>query len=259
MGRPKALLPWGGRTLVEHVVASLEAAVDEVVVVTSQELDLPPLAARVVRDDRPAWGPLAGLAVGLEAAEAPLAFAASTDAPHLSSRFVEAVLASGGAAAPVVDGFVQTLAAAYPTRAGAEAARRLLDAGRRRPLDLLEALDYRPLAPEELPDLDALRGFNTPADYLAAVAREEPEATAILELVGHLRSAAGRGEIPVPVGTLGEVLAQAPAPLEPIDAGRNRVAAPYVVSLGGRDFVRDLSVPIGPGERVILLDSNAGG
>ena len=256
MGRPKALLPWRGRPMVEHVVEVLRGAVDEVVVVTSQELDLPPLCAHVVRDEELAQGPLAGLAVGLGKVEAPIAYATSTDAPFLSSEFVAAVLGCGKAAAPLVDGHVQTLAAAYWTARGASEARRLLAAGRRRPLDLLEALDYRALAPDELPELDSLRGFNTPDEYLAAVADSEGDATAVLEFVGHVRATAGCDAIRVPVGTLAAVLARAPDPLELCEEGR--VASAFLVSLGGRDFVRDGRIPIGPDERVVVLDSAAG-
>jgi molybdopterin-guanine dinucleotide biosynthesis protein A len=243
--------------MVEHVVEVLRGAVDEVVVVTSQELDLPRLQARVVRDEEHAQGPLAGLAVGLSQVEAPLAYATSTDAPFLSCEFVAAVLGCGKAAAPRVDGHVQTLAAAYLSARGASEARRLLAAGRRRPLDLLEALDYRELAPDELPELDSLRGFNTPEEYLAAVADVEGDATALLEFVGQVRATAGCDSVRVPVGTLASVLARAPGSLELCD--EDRVARPFLVSLGGRDFVRDARIPIGPGERVVVLDSAAGG
>jgi hypothetical protein len=32
-----------------------------------------------------------------------------------------------------------------------------------------------------------------------------------------------------------------------------------LVSLGGRTFVRDVTIPIGPGEQVIVLDASVGG
>lgn len=257
MGRPKALLPWRGRRMVEHVVEVLRGAVDEVVAVTSEELDLPPVRARVVRDAESGLGPLGGLAAGLAAVEAPTAYATSTDAPFLSPAFVRAVLAVGEAAAPFVDGFVQTLAAAYPSRDGAREARRLLVEGRRRPLDLLEALDYRALPAGELPELRSLRGFNTPEEYLAAVKGETGDATAVLEFVGRVRDVAGCDSIRVPVGTLESVLERAPTPLVLCDDGR--VAPPFQVSLGGSDFVRDGRVPVGPDERVVVIDSAAEG
>lgn len=261
MGRTKAWLPWRGQTMAAHVACVLGEVVEEIVVVSSDEVDPPPLvrAARVVRDERPGLGPLGGLATGLAHLEAELAFATSTDAPFLTPDFIRCVLAAGrehGAAAPVVDGFVQTLAAAYPKR-GAEVAGRLLDAGRRRPLELLEALDYRPLAAETLPDLAPLRGFNTPSEYLAAVGDDDEDARAAIEFVGRPRSLAGCDSLDVPIGSLAEVLAHAPKELE-LCRGE-QVAPPFIVSLGGRDFVRDTRVPIGPGERVIVLDASAGG
>ena len=256
MGRPKAWLPWRGQPMLMHVVEVLRRVVSEVVVVTSAELDPPPVEARIVRDDTPGEGPLAGLAMGLEALQADLAFATGTDVPYLSEAFVRAVLARGGAAAPVVDGFVQTLAAAYPKAAG-ERARELLAAGRRRPLDLLEAEDYAALAADDLPDLESLQGFNTPAAYLDAVRADDPGALATLEFVGRPRGLAGVDSLRAPVGSLEEVLANAPGALSLVEDGR--VAPPFIVSLGGRDFVRDGSIPIGAGERVIVLDASAGG
>ena len=50
MGRDKAWLPWCGQPMIAHVVSILRPIVDEVVVVASDALELPPLEARVVRD-----------------------------------------------------------------------------------------------------------------------------------------------------------------------------------------------------------------
>ncbi len=259
MGRAKAWLPWRGRAMAAHVASVLGEVVDEIVVVSSDEVDPPPLphAARVVRDEWPGLGPLAGLATGLAYLEADLAFATSTDAPFLTPEFIRSVLGAGrehGAAAPVVDGFVQTLAAAYPKR-GAEVARRLLDAGRRRPVELLEALDFRPLPAESLPDLAPLRGFNTPGEYLAAVADDAQDACVAIEFVGRPRRLAGCDSLDVPIGSLAVVLGHAPGAL--VLCRGEQVAPRFSVCLGGRDFVRDTRVPIGPGERVIVLDASA--
>jgi molybdopterin-guanine dinucleotide biosynthesis protein A len=256
MGRAKAWLPWRGQPMAAHVAAVLAEAVDEVVVVSSAVLDPPPLpqGVRVVRDEQVGQGPLAGIATGLSQLDAELAFVTSTDAPFLTPAFVLAVLAPGKAAAPVVDGFVQTLAAAYPSEA-ASLARELLAGGQRRPLHLLEALGYEPLGEARLPDLAALRGFNTPEQYLAAVADDGQDRSAAIEFVGRPRTLAGCKEIEVPIGSLGEVLAHAPRGLELCDG--DRVASPFLVSLGGHAFVRDTRIPIGPGERVIVLEASA--
>ena len=114
-----------------------------------------------------------------------------------------------------------------------------------------------PLEGEALPDRVALEGVNTPEAYLDAVRRDVATATATLEFVGRPRGLAGVDALEVPVGRLGEVLARAPGELELVVEGR--VVPPFIVSLGGRDFVRDASIPIGPGERVIVLDASAGG
>ena len=88
MGRPKALLPWRGRTLIAHMVALLHEVADEVVVVNSREIELPTLPARVVIDRTPALGPLGGIREGLHAIESELA--------HLDRQLLDpAVYADG--------------------------------------------------------------------------------------------------------------------------------------------------------------------
>lgn len=256
MGRDKAWLPWQGRALVSHVVATLRAAVDEVVVVASAELALPRLEARVVRDRAPDLGPLAGIREGLAALHAERAFVTGTDAPFVTRRYVEALLAFGCAAAPDVDGHVQTLSAVYP-RSGLAHAERLLAERRMRPLFLLEACEYRVVPARSLPDLDAVRGFNTPEEYLKAVRDRDGKATATLEFLGRSRLAMGRAALEVPVGTLAEILSRTHPTLELLEG--MRVARPYLVSIGARAFVRDASIPVGPGERVIVMDASVGG
>lgn len=260
MGRAKAWLPWFGGSLVEVLVGRLGSIVDEVIVVTSATLDLPALPARIVEDREPGLGPLAGLREGLAAARAERAFVTSVDAPFLTREFVEGLFAMGRATAPISEGHVQVLSAVYPCDAY-RCADALLRQGTRRPLALLEALDYKPI---ELPasgdasgSPPAWRGFNTPAEYLAAVRAIDPDATAEVELLGRVALAQPTSKFRVPVGTLGTVLSALPGSLGLVDG--DRVAKAHLVSLGGRDLVRDLAVPVGPGERVSVIDALAGG
>jgi molybdopterin-guanine dinucleotide biosynthesis protein A len=259
MGRAKAWLPWFGRTMVEHVVSILRPAVDEVVVVSSDRLDLPELDARVVRDRETDQGPLVGLREGLAATRADLAFVTSTDAPFLTTDYVDAMLARGVACAPVVDGFVQVLCAVYPGTAGSRAAA-LIEQGVRRPLDLLEALDYQAL-PEGSGDAvgrpSPWRGFNTPEEYLEAAREVDPEAWCEIEMLGRTALRADPPMRRLPVGLLGDLVTCWPESLGLVEDGR--ISKRHLVSLGGRDLVRDLSVPIGPGERVSVIDALAGG
>jgi len=256
MGRDKAWLRWQGVPLVSHVVETLRGVVGEVIVVGSAELALPRLAARVVRDRAPGLGPLSGIREGLAAMRAERAFVTGTDAPFVTRRYVDALLARGRAAAPDVDGHVQTLSAVYP-KAGLAHAERLLEQRRMRPLFLLEACDYELVPARSLPDVEAVRGFNTPDEYLKAVREHDAEATAILEFLGRSRLAMGRAFLEVPVGTLAEILSRTHPTLELLEGAR--VARPYLLSLDARAFVRDAAIPIGPGERVIVMDASVGG
>lgn len=256
MGRAKAWLPWRGRPVLVHVVDVLREVVEDVVVVAAADQELPPLEARVVRDSEAELGPLVGIRDGLAACRGDLAFVTATDAPHITPRFVRAMLAFGKAAAPELGGFVQTLSAVYPTAAH-ERAGELLASGRRRPLDLLEAVGFLEVGGDELPDPRSVEGFNTPEAYLAAVRAEAPGAKAVLELLGRARVAVGRAALDVPVGTLAELLACVADRVGLVDG--ESVARPFSVSLDGREFLRDTRAPVGPGEHAIVLDASVGG
>jgi len=255
MGRDKAWLPWRGQPMIAHVVSILRPIVDEIVVVSSDELELPPLDARVVRDREPALGPLAGIREGLEQIRADFAFVTGTDAPFLSPAFVKKLLSCGSAAAPEIDGHVQTLAAVYPRRA-LERIDAMLAQGHARPLQVLEEFGYRKFRAEELPDPESVRGFNTPEEYLEAVREAEGRATATLEFQGRARLAMGRSEFEVPVGTLGDVLAPFQSSIRILDGGA--VAKPFSISLSGHGMACSAAVPVGPGERICVLDTVAG-
>jgi molybdopterin-guanine dinucleotide biosynthesis protein A len=238
--------------MIEHVVRQLAEVVDEIVVVTSETLALPELPARVVQDRESERGPLAGIRDGLAAVESEFAFVTGTDAPFLSAPFVSRMLAIGKPCAPKSDGHIQVLCAVYPS-AGWKEADRLLEKGSGRPLHLLEALGYEAIDFGLDDSSPPWRGFNTPEAYLAGVRELDPSATVEIELSGH---AARENEVTkrsAPVGTLGEILSAWPASAGLVTAGS--VASPFVVSIGGRDLVRDLSVPIGPGESVRVIDA----
>ena len=85
----------------------------------------------------------------------------------------------------------------------------------------------------------------------------DPNATAEVELLGRAAKKAAQSRYRLPVGSLGELLAQLPESLSLTHEGR--VAKSHLVSLGGRDLVRDLAVPIGPDEQVSVIDALAGG
>ena len=255
MGRCKAWLPWQGRPMLGHVVDVLKNVTPDIVVVGAPDQVLPEVPAQRMNDETEGLGPLAGVAVGLEAVRGPYAFVTATDAPYLTEAFVRAVLAVGGPAAPLVAGRVQVLSAAYPALA-AEQARDLLNQGLRRPLDLLEALGFAVLAGDDLPDIRSVEGFNTPFQYLEAV-REQQTTGVTVEFLGRLEKKVSVATRVVGSGALRDVLNEA-SPDWPLTE-EGKVCSPYAVSLDGREFLRDGAVPIGPGERLIVLDAAVGG
>jgi len=239
MGRPKAWLDWRGRPMLAHVVGVLREFADEVVVVSSAELSLPALEARVVLDREPWLGPLAGIREGLEAIGCERAYITSTDAPFLTAEFARALLAFGEPCAPLVDGIPQPLAAVLP-RSAAREAERLLASGRASARAVLDAVGFRPVQAAELPGLDSLRSLDTPEAYLEAVRSERPDARARVEF----RSGSTR----VPVAALGQVLERAIPGIGVCDGPR--VSGAFRVSIPGLAEARDARAPVGADELV---------
>ena len=113
MGRPKARLPFGSSTLLEHVVAELTKAFDDLVVVAAPSdamTDLP--GVRIVHDDIAYAGPVSALEIGIAAARNEIAFVCSCDVPFVNGDLALklcAMLGDHDALIPRVDGKLQTL------------------------------------------------------------------------------------------------------------------------------------------------------
>lgn len=193
MGRPKAWLPVGGRTMLETVVGAVagglrlaagpgaaggvEAA--PIVVVGAPGQVLPQAVEPVLRvdDDIEGDGPLRGMVAGFGAlsGRADAAYVSSCDVPLLRPAFVArliALLGDADIALPLAGDRHHPLAAVY--RIGVlETARDLLARDLRRPYFLIERHPTRVVPEADLasadPGLDSLRNFNTPAEYEALV------------------------------------------------------------------------------------------
>ncbi len=243
--------------MLDHIVGTLTGVVGEVVAVAAAEMELPPTEARIITDPHPGLGPLAGIGAGLAQIHSDLAFVTGTDSPLLTPSYIQNLFSAGKTVAPRIDGVIQTLSAVY-SREGAAIAADLLAAGRRRPLELLEALHFHSLEQESLQEPEASLSFNTPADYLAAVRANDLHATAIVEFLGRARAQMDCREVERPIATLGEILKSLEPKLCLIQEGEV-LKKEFRVSIEGRFFSRDLSIPIGAGEHVIILDGSAGG
>lgn len=90
LGRDKALLPWQGRTLIEHIVAQLKELSDDVLVITGTErrycelLDVP-----IFADEIKNIGPMGGLYTGLTHARSEYSLVVACDMPLLTRAIID--------------------------------------------------------------------------------------------------------------------------------------------------------------------------
>ena len=115
-GTPKALLPFGGRPLIEHIAEILRSVLSDCLVVTNTPELYGSLGLPMVADVFPEGGSLGGIYSGLRAVPGDAALCVACDMPFLSAPLV-AHLAGRASEADVVipdaAGELQTLHAVY--------------------------------------------------------------------------------------------------------------------------------------------------
>ena len=180
MGRPKALLPFGGETLLQRVLRILGDVVATRIVVAAEGQTLPPLPddVLVTFDAIPDRGPLEGIQAGLRAGRdlADSFYISSCDVPLLQSQLVSYLFSLLAEDVDIVvprdDKHFHPLAAVYRTTV-LPTVEQLLAADRRRPFFLFEQCETLVISADQLrsvdPDLNSLRNINTPSDYALAL------------------------------------------------------------------------------------------
>jgi len=179
MGTSKALLPFGGETMLQRVVRLLATVLSPIVVVAAPEQQLAGLPSDVLvaRDEREGRGPLEGLRAGLKALPLDVdgAYVTSCDVPLLVPAFVQRMidLVEGfDIAVMEIDGFAHPLSAVY-RRSALPHVEQLLAEDRLRPAFLFDIVRTRRVTPEEMktidPELRTLRNLNRPEDYRDAL------------------------------------------------------------------------------------------
>lgn len=171
MGKDKALLPLGGRTLLEHVLDRVKPLTEDVVVVTRDPRRFQDLPARVVGDEPGPRGALTGLYSGLRATRNDLALAVACDMPFLNLRLIRymALLAPGhDVVIPRVRGFLEPLHAFY-RKSCLGPIREVLDRGEQKVIAFFPQVRVRVVEGWNLEVFDpAYRSFinvNTPEDW----------------------------------------------------------------------------------------------
>ncbi len=91
MGTDKALLPWRGRTLIEHVAGVVRASAGSVTLIGPPER-YSPLGLPVTADAVPGRGPLGGILTALDVTPAEWNLVVACDMPGLTASFLESLL-----------------------------------------------------------------------------------------------------------------------------------------------------------------------
>jgi len=172
MGTDKSQLLIDGQTFTARIAGTLLKLTDSVTVVGREaDSSLPSVA-----DLYPEWGALGGLHAALSACTREWAIVVACDLPFVTAElfsFLAEKRVDHEAVVPVQeDERPQPLAALYRVEPCRERATELIETGRRRPLDLLQAVKTRWVSFAEIRNLDQAERFfvniNTPSDYYEA-------------------------------------------------------------------------------------------
>jgi molybdopterin-guanine dinucleotide biosynthesis protein A len=173
MGTDKSRLRLEHQTFTERIAETLLQVTDSITIVgrRSDESPFPTVA-----DIYPQWGALGGLHAALAACEREWAIVVACDLPFVTPELFRTLAEKSPGHEAIVpiqpDGRPQPLAALYRVDPCRQRATELIEAGRRRPLDLLEAVKTRWVSFAEIRNLAQSERFfvniNTPEDYYEA-------------------------------------------------------------------------------------------
>ena len=174
MGSDKALLPLGGRPLIEHVLRRVEGLGDEVLITTNRPKDYAFLGQRMVEDRRPGAGALHGLLTALEAARGERVLLMGCDMPFVSRSLLEHMLAIATDAEVVIPrrgGKFQPLHAIY-SKTCAGPVNQALEAGEKRMISFFSRIQTWIVEQETLDEYDpeglSFFNANTPEELVQA-------------------------------------------------------------------------------------------
>ncbi|MFZ7946473.1 molybdenum cofactor guanylyltransferase [Neobacillus sp. 19] len=152
MGTNKALLKINEKTNIERMADKLKLLFDDIILVTNDSEQYEFLGLKMVPDQYPGMGPLAGVHAGLLASSCDVNVIVACDMPFVSAELAEALVDSRGdydAVIPVINGKQHPLFAVFHKNAAAEALA-CIEAGRLRMKHLLDQLNVRYVTETEL-------------------------------------------------------------------------------------------------------------
>ncbi len=167
MGQDKALLPYGGSTLLEHAIAKTRAVTDDIRILCGLDRRYEDFGVPIVKDAVCGVGPLGGLYSALLSASIDgrnrilwLAVDVPLVPPPLLARLVDELDRAEVAMARTANGF-EPLCAAFRTESTLAAVRGALLQGRLKLTSALQGLDLHPIDA----DVACFANINSPAEY----------------------------------------------------------------------------------------------
>jgi molybdopterin-guanine dinucleotide biosynthesis protein A len=174
MGKDKAELLLDNQSFIQRIADTLFAVTRSVTVVGRSSSDS---RLKTAVDVYPSWGALGGLHAALQACTTDWAFVIACDLPFVTSQLVSHLADKRNQYEAVVclqtDGRPQPLCGFYRVEPCLSLAAKLIEQGKRRPLDLLESVNTHWVPFSELTELARSEEFfvniNTPEDYYEAI------------------------------------------------------------------------------------------
>lgn len=285
MGSPKALLRFDGQPIVVHLERRLSKLFSDLVVVAAPGQELPPLRAKIVRDEIAYQGPVGGIYYGLRASAGEFCFVTSCDVPFLEPRLVAhlaSLIEDHDAVAPYWENRFQPLCGVY-RRTVLPHLKDQLERGELRPIYLYDKVRTRKVEEEELRRFDpeglSFFNMNSPEEYALAQERwkerqnletEKQNGTSLsvtVELFGVPRLLAKTKEVSLSLpeaATLSDVFSALAERLpvlsgRVIDARNHALSSGYACNVNGLAFVRNAAARVHPGDRIFIVAADAGG
>jgi len=284
MGSPKSLLPFGDEPLIARIVSALQRIFSEIVVVAAPDQELPSLPVQLVRDQVAYQGPVGGIYYGLKAAEGKFSFVTSCDAVFLNPRLITHLISQitdCDVVVPWWEARFQPLHAVYRKEV-APLLKGQLQRGELRPVYLFDKVRTRKVGEDEIRAFDpeglSFFNMNTPDDYARALERwnelasddggaPRSSVTCTVELFGMAQLLAKTKNVSLVLpqeATLAQLFAALAEQLpilvgQVISPDKNQLVGGCACNLNGLEFVRNPTVKVKTGDRVLILSADAGG
>jgi molybdopterin-guanine dinucleotide biosynthesis protein A len=181
MGEDKALLDFGGHTLIQHVLNQLDALAQETLITTNHPEGYRFLGIPLIPDVIPGRGALGGLYTALGAAAHPLVAVVACDMPFASTIILrtcrDLLLANPDldVVIPSTGHGLEPLHAVYRRETCLPPIKAALDAGKWKVISWHSKVNVRILTPQEVAALDpeglAFENVNTPEELDVAIRR----------------------------------------------------------------------------------------